>query len=65
MPNAVVVPISINNSWKTLRYGKFPMGLGAHITFKVHKPLRVDEHEQNALVKQIEQTIIKDIYYDA
>jgi 1-acyl-sn-glycerol-3-phosphate acyltransferase len=65
MPNAVVVPISINNSWKTLRYGKFPMGLGAHITFKVHKPLRVDEHEQNALVKQIEQTIIKDIHYDA
>jgi 1-acyl-sn-glycerol-3-phosphate acyltransferase len=65
MPNAVVVPISINNSWKTLRYGKFPMGLGAHITFKVHKPLRVDKHEQNALVKQIEQTIIKDIYYDA
>jgi len=65
MPNAVVVPISINNSWKTLRYGKFPMGLGAHITFKVHKPLRVNEHEQNALVKQIEQTIIKDIHYDA
>lgn len=65
MPNAVVVPISINNSWKTLRYGKFPMGLGANITFKVHKPLRVDEHEQNALVKQIEQTIIKDIHYDA
>jgi len=65
MPNAVVVPISINNSWKILRYGKFPMGLGAHITFKVHKPLRVNEHEQNALVKQIEQTIIKDIHYDA
>ena len=64
MPNALVVPISINNSWKTLRYGKFPMGLGAHITFKVHKPIPVDSNDPLALIKQIEQTIIKDIHYD-
>ena len=64
MPNALVVPISINNSWKTLRYGKFPMGLGAHITFKVHQPIAVNSEEPIALVKQIEQTIIKDIHYD-
>ncbi|MCK0108361.1 1-acyl-sn-glycerol-3-phosphate acyltransferase [Flavobacteriaceae bacterium S0825] len=64
MPNALVVPVSINNSWKTLRYGKFPMGLGAHITFKVHQPIAVNSEEPIALVKQIEQTIIKDIHYD-
>ena len=64
MPNALIVPISINNSWKTLRYGKFPMGLGAHITFKVHQPIAVNSEEPIALVKQIEQTIIKDIHYD-
>ena len=64
MPNALIVPISINNSWKTLRYSKFPMGLGAHITFKVHQPIAVNSEEPIALVKQIEQTIIKDIHYD-
>ncbi|WP_347923139.1 lysophospholipid acyltransferase family protein [Pontimicrobium sp. SW4] len=64
MPNALVVPISINNSWKMLRYGKFPMGLGAHITFKVHQPLRVSDFEHDELINLIEQTIIKDIHYD-
>lgn len=64
MPNALIVPISINNSWKTLRYGKFPMGLGAHITFKVHKPITANSSDPLALVKHIEETIVKDINYD-
>tara|TARA_R110002051_G_scaffold301461_1_gene369327 strand:- start:866 stop:1603 length:738 start_codon:yes stop_codon:yes gene_type:complete len=38
-PSALIVPISINNSWKMLRYGKFPNGIGNHITFDVHKPI--------------------------
>lgn len=63
MPKALVVPISINNSWKTLRYGKFPMGLGAHITFKVHQPIPVNSEEPLTLVKQVEQTIINAINY--
>jgi 1-acyl-sn-glycerol-3-phosphate acyltransferase len=64
MPNALIVPVSINNSWKTLRYGKFPMGLGAHITFKVHQPIPVNSEDSIDLVKQIEQTIINDIQYE-
>ena len=44
-PNALIVPITINNSWKTLRYGKFPMGVGANITFTVHKPLQANHYE--------------------
>lgn len=64
MPNALVVPVSINNSWKTLRYGKFPMGLGAHIKFKVHESISVNSDEPIVLAKHVEQTIIKDINYD-
>lgn len=64
MPNALIVPISINNSWKTLRYGKFPMGLGAHITFKVHQPIPVNSDEPLILANQVEQTIINEINYD-
>ena len=38
-PNALILPISINNSWKLQAYGKFPMGLGAHLKFQVHPPM--------------------------
>ena len=40
-PSALVVPISINNSWKMLRYGKFPNGIGNHITFTIHPPIEI------------------------
>lgn len=38
-PSALIVPISINNSWKMLRYGKYPYGIGNHLSFDVHKPI--------------------------
>ncbi|WP_132704754.1 lysophospholipid acyltransferase family protein [Winogradskyella wandonensis] len=59
-PEAVVLPITINNSWKTLRYGKFPMGLGAHIKFTVHQPLELNTFDdKEALIKQLEEIITK------
>lgn len=41
IPSGTIVPISINNSWKMLRYGKFPMGIGNHIKFTVHQPIKI------------------------
>ena len=64
MPSAVVIPVTINNSWKTLRYGKFPMGLGAKITYMVHPPISVSEHKAADLLKTIEQQITETIVYD-
>lgn len=64
IPNATVIPLTINNSWKTLKYGKFPMGIGAHIQFKVHDPLKVMEHEHKALVQLIEKQITDHIKHD-
>ncbi len=62
-PSALVVPISINNSWKTVRYGKFPMGLGTHITFTAHKPLKVSTFaNKQELINNIETTIKKHIH---
>lgn len=55
-PSALVVPISINNSWKLLRYGKFPMGLGAHLTFEVHEPIANDGNF-DALINETEERI--------
>ena len=61
MSNALIVPITINNSWKTLRYGKFPMGIGAHIKLKAHKPLKVSEFDKETLIKRVEKTITENI----
>ena len=62
VPSAIIVPITINNSWKMLRYGKFPMGIGNLIKFKVHKPIELStETDKSVLVKQLEYTITKDI----
>ena len=64
IPSAVVIAVTINNSWKTLRYGKFPMGLGAKITYTVHHPLKVSEYKAADLLKIIEQQITEAIIYD-
>ena len=57
-PSAYIFPVSINNSWKTLRYGKFPMGLGANIKFKVHQPIKVSEFEDvDALISEVETIV--------
>lgn len=62
IPNALVVPITINNSWKLFRYGKFPMGIGSHLKFEVHKPILVSDMEQNELIDTIEKQITEAIH---
>ena len=64
MPNAMVVPVTINNSWKLLRYGSFPMGLGAYVKFNVHKPLFVSEHSNEEIIKIVEKQITNSIIND-
>lgn len=63
-PNAYVVPITINNSWKTLRYGKFPLGIGAHLKFNVHRPIETKSYNSDELISVIEQQITEAITYD-
>jgi 1-acyl-sn-glycerol-3-phosphate acyltransferase len=58
VPNALIVPVTINNSWKTLQYGTFPMGIGAHIKFKVHQPMELNaEKDMDAMIETIEKYI--------
>ena len=63
IPSAIIVPISINNSWKILRYGKFPLGIGNHLKFTVHQPIKIatfeDKHE---LMRHVEHTISSNIH---
>ena len=60
-PSAYVVPISINNSWKMVKFGFFPLGLGNHLSFTVHKPLKVNEFDFAEILQKTEKTIIEGI----
>src|SRR5690625_4736652 len=61
MPEALVVPVSINNSWKIFKYGSFPLGLGVHVQCKAHEPIAVKDHDPESLVALVERTITADI----
>lgn len=61
IPEAVIVPLTINNSWKLFEYGKFPLGLGVHITLKVHEPIPANSNDPESLIALVERTIIADI----
>ena len=62
IPSALIVPVTVNNSWKMLRYGNFPMGIGNHMKFTVHKPVEITNFtDKTELIQQVEQTIINAI----
>lgn len=46
VPNALVVPVAIENSWKIVRYGKLPLSLGNAVRWTVLKP--IDKADKNA-----------------
>lgn len=56
-PSSYVVPITINNSWKLVKNGMFPLGIGAKLTFEVHKPIKSDSLSFDELFIKTEKTI--------
>ena len=62
-PSAFVVPISINNSWKMVKFGAFPMGLGNKIEFIIHEPLAVKDFSFEDLMEKTEMAIAQSIKY--
>ncbi len=57
MPSSYVIPITINNSWKLLEKRTFPLAIGIHLTFEVHKPIEVKFNSFENLFDKTEQTI--------
>ncbi|WP_342646971.1 lysophospholipid acyltransferase family protein [Mucilaginibacter sp. CSA2-8R] len=56
-PNALLVPIAINNAWKMVRYGIYPLSTFEHLRFEVLTPIEPNGRPADELVKQIEETI--------
>ena len=60
-PEAYIVPITINNSWKVFKYGKFPLGMFNRIKINTHKPLKIDSLPVDELLQKVEATIVSSI----
>lgn len=60
-PNAYIVPITINNSWKMVKFGAFPMGLGNKLEFIIHEPLAVKEYSFEELMQKTESAVVSAI----
>ena len=62
-PTALIVPITINNSWKLQRYGMFPIDVGVKMKFIVHEPIDSKSLDFESLVEKVERTVTKDVTY--
>ncbi len=56
-PSSYVIPLSINNSWRLVRKGSFPLGVGIKVTMEAHEPIKSDSMPFAALLDKTEGTI--------
>lgn len=58
-PDALLVPIAINNSWKMIRYGLYPLNTFIKMTWEVLEPIETDFGTVEERVKEAENRIKK------
>lgn len=56
-PSAYILPVTINNSYKLLKYGGFPMNLGVNLKVEVHKPMEATAMPFEELFAKVEKLI--------
>ena len=56
-PEAYVLPITVNNSWKLQRNGFFPMPLGIRLKHTVHPTLKISDFSSEELIDLVEKTV--------
>ena len=57
VPNALVVPVAIENSWKIVRYGMFPLTVGNPIRWTVLTPIDQTGKSAEEIVQAAENAI--------
>ncbi len=60
-PEAVVIPVSIDNSWKLQQHGMFPLPIGIKIRFKVHQPIEANSHTFDEIIQYSRNVIAKEV----
>lgn len=61
VPNALIVPVAIENSWKIVRYGSYPLGTLLPLKWTVLNPIEREDKAPEDLVLQVENVIRKHI----
>jgi len=61
-PSAYIVPVSINNSWKLVRWGQFPLGLGTPLTFTVQEPFAIKGMPFEEVMAKTETAVVQGIH---
>lgn len=56
-PNALIVPVMIQNSWKMVQYGAFPLSFGEKMSWKVLEPIEPAGKDLEELVNQARESI--------
>ena len=56
-PEAYIVPIAINNSWKVFKYGEFPLGMFNNITLESLEPIHLKDMDIDKALLITEQRI--------
>lgn len=62
-PSAYILPVTINNSWKLVKFGTFPMGLGSKLMLTLHQPLKVSDYSFEEILKKTEQAVVSKIQW--
>lgn len=57
MPDGYIIPVTLNNSWKLMRYGNFPVGGFNNVTLEVHEPIKIDSCSFEELLNKTESQI--------
>lgn len=57
VPNALIVPIAIENSWKLVQYGTFPLSFGEKIRWTVLKPIDSTSKNPEEVTEEAEKAI--------
>jgi 1-acyl-sn-glycerol-3-phosphate acyltransferase len=63
-PSAYILPVTINNSWKLVKFGTFPMGLGSKLMLTLHQPLKVSDYSFEEILKKTEQAVVSEIKFN-
>lgn len=60
MPDAMVIPLTIHNSWKLMRWGNYPIDLGVKVRHIVHEPIPVSSMPVRQLVQKVQEVVLAD-----
>lgn len=59
VPNALIVPVAIENSWKIVKYGTYPLRVGEKLRWTVLRPIEPIDKKPEDVVMEAEMAIKK------